>query len=232
MPGPASIGASRLGAASPAVNRTTVSGDERPAWSGETRRALRGTGASGRPGPTRSRPRPLPRDTVHGPPDPGRVRGEGHFHAGVRQHDHGRLVRCGEIVEQSLDRVSEQLFATGDERLLVDDEGHAAARRNIVVGPEGRGQARRRVRRNRQRRRGHTPERTLRTEPAADSDLHLGRLEIGHRRPVGLHRHEVDDGPGWRPRRTRGLARRRHAAGAGRDDHQRRHDGRTPGTPP
>ena len=32
MPGPASIGASRLGAASPAVNRTTVSGDERPAW--------------------------------------------------------------------------------------------------------------------------------------------------------------------------------------------------------
>ena len=144
MPGASAIGASRRGRGEPGreEDHRQRRRDGRPG-PGETRRAIRGTGACGRPGPIRSRcETPGPSRGPHRQPDARRVGGEGHHHAAERQRGDHRPIGRRELREQPLDRASEELLASGDEGLLVDDEHEAAAGGHAVVGAVGRRQAR------------------------------------------------------------------------------------------
>ena len=73
---------------------------------------------------------------------------KGTHDAAKRKRGDHRPVGRRELGEQPFDRVPEELLASGDERLLIDDEHETAAGRDVVVGAVGRRHASARRRRS------------------------------------------------------------------------------------
>ena len=229
-PAPSAIDASRRGAASPAVNRTTVKGDERPAWpwrnpsSASRNRRVR----QARSEPL-SRAAPLPRHATHRPPDERRVGREVHLHAAEGKRDHHRPVGRRERSQQPVDRAPEERFASRSRTT-------PGRRRRRCSGRRPRCRWCRRARAGRAAAPGATgsgavatrrSERSVLTRPlirTSTSDwLKIERPAC--RRPA--RRRSRRSGPAGRSPAGRVWRAGRAAAAPGGEHHQRRQDGHT-----